>query len=188
MDAGRTTRWATAASALLALAVATLGAVVIRRGDTGGLDPWRTVIVAWAVAPFALPCWVAHRPARAADRLPALWFAVPIGAVASVFSYLALLPSLLLLLAAAVRASRGVFGAEGAGGAATGGALLFAGGWIAGFRALFASADARCGGIPGGSTCTSDVVTAPEAVIALALLATGVVLAAWLAGRRVRSA
>jgi hypothetical protein len=53
------------------------------------------------------------------------------------------------------------------------GGLLFALGWIAGLRTLFASADYRCAAIANGAHCTSDVVTLTEALVALALLALG---------------
>lgn len=181
MAASGVVRRATAASALLAVAVGALGVVVIRRGDDGGLDPWRSVLVAWGVAPFALAWWVARAETRRASRVPLLWFTVIPGAVAALISYFALLPSLLLLVVGAVGASGGTARGEGAPrGRAVAGGLLFALGWIAGFRVTFASADYRCVATAAASRCTSDVVTIAEALAALALLALGCAAALWL--------
>lgn len=177
-------RWCTSSALVLAGVTALIAGPLIGRGDAG-IDPWRAVIVLWAVAPSFVAWTVVFYGRLVAARMPVLWFALFPAAAAALLSYLVLAPSLVLLLIAAVRASSGGLPTDVRRAIrAIAGGVLFVAGWGAGFLALFAAADERCRETASSFSCSSDVVTLPEAAIAVALLGAGVAAAIALARAR----
>ncbi len=173
------------AAGLWASAVAAVGAVVITGGDREPADPWRLVLLAFLAMPFAVGV-VAElaAPARPARRAMVLG-AMTVPAVGStLLSYLTALPSLVLLLGAALIAIRKA--ASGIPTIAGGMSLVAAGAmaalWVAGLALLFRADDGRCVDFATGYACTSDVVTASEAGTSLAALAASALLGALVLG------
>jgi hypothetical protein len=176
-EAGLVAAAATWAAVLLMLAAA----IIARAGGESPPDRWRFVLLAFGAAPFAWALLAEWRaPAAAAWRGAVLGGAVVPAAVVTMISYLAALPSLVLLIAAtalalrsAARAGASLVGSLMGTAAAAGMWAL----WLGGFVALFVRDDERCVTYVNGSSCSSDVVTASEAGVSLLLLLCATVLA-----------
>lgn len=192
---GRWERRLTLTGAGLGLALVGLGfllasgSAIEDSDDHWRRDPLRLALAAIGVAPYAL----AIAASRAASSRPgaraAMLLAILLpAAAAAMISYLVLLPSFVLLAGATMialrRASPGRFRRAVLLALA---AVTITLAWFASFLVLFAIEDERCWTLAnGGLTCSSDVVTAPEALAALTLLvAAGAVatLVLWLAAR-----
>jgi len=169
-----------AGAAVWAAALAVFGAIVITRGGDSYEGRWNLVLLAFLGTPFALAL-LAQSSDRAAVRAAVIGGALVPAGVSTVFSYLTALPAFVMLAAALVIAIQHA-GREGAVppravglGVAT--VLGLTALWGAGFRALFASEDMRCATFDGGSSCSSNVVTATEALTGVGMLALAFVLA-----------
>lgn len=166
-------------AAIWIAALAVLGAIVIERGDDFG-DRWRLVLLAFLGAPFALAL-LAETSGRAAIRAAVLGGALPPAGIATMLSYLTALPAFVALGGAFVFAARAASREPGIPNAVIARAILTAFGtailWVAGFIALFATEDRRCTTFANGSGCTSDVVTAGEALTGLTMLGLAFALA-----------
>jgi hypothetical protein len=169
-----------AGAAVWIAALVVVGAIVITRGGEAYEGRWQLVLLAFLAAPFALAL-LAETSRRAAARAVVIGGVFVPAGVATVFSYLTALPAFAMLTAALVLAIRQATRerAVPAGAVALGVATVLGltALWGAGFGALFASEDMRCATFEGGSGCSSNVVTATEAVTGLGLLGAAFFLA-----------
>ncbi|HWO93720.1 MAG TPA: hypothetical protein VNL92_03060 [Dehalococcoidia bacterium] len=165
--------------ALGLLAGAIVGAIIVIAGDDEPADGWRSIIALVAAAPHALAIAAAYA-SRPAARMVLLLVASTAGLLLSFALYTVgplFWPAVVLELIATVRAFR-KSGSSGLGDlmrplSSLGAAFLF----VIAFFALFLHDDPRCA----RSSCTSDVVTASEAMLALVLTGAGLALAVWIA-------
>lgn len=149
-------------------------AAVTRSASDWRHDPLRLWMAALGAAPYALAIaatlLAADRPAVRAAMLLAI---VLPAAAAALITYLVLMPPFVLLaIAATVAVRRSFSGPLRALALPALAAVTITAAWFASFLAMFATEDERCRTFAdGGWTCQSDVVTAPEALAAFALLA-----------------
>ena len=180
MMIGRWERRLTLTGAGLGLALVTVGFVLASgsaiedSSDDWRRDPLRLSLAVIAAAPYVLAIVASRVGSRRPGARAAMLLAILLpAAAAAMITYLVLLPSFALLAAATVialrrswpgRFRRAVLPALAA---AT---ITLA--WFASFFVLFAIEDERCWTLGNvGWTCTSDIVTAPEALAAFVLLA-----------------
>lgn len=152
-------------------------------------DPLRLWMAALGAAPYALAIaatlLAASRPAVRAAMLLAI--ALP-AAAAALITYLVLLPPFVLLaIAAGVALRRSLSGPLRTLALPGLAAMTITAAWFGSLLAMFATQDERCWTFAGGVRCQSDIVTAPEALAASALLAVAGLSATLVLRRRASS-
>ncbi len=162
------------AGSVWGLAVIALGAYIVSWAGEPH-DDWRPAIFAFGVAPFILVLLASRFAANDATvRAPLLLAATVVTIPVTFLGYLLPLPALIALAAATLLAWRSGMRTSALPLLGAVAAAAFVASWVVGFALLFASEDMRCGG--GG--CSSNVVTATEALGALGALALGAVVVA----------
>ena len=166
------------AGSVWGLAVMALGAYVVSWADEPHGD-WSIAIFGFGMAPFILVLFASRFAANdAAVRAPLLLAATVMTLPVTGGGYLLPFPALLTIAAATLLAWRSGMRTSGLPLRGAVAAAAFVASWAAGFALLFAFEDERCTTFATGVTCSSDIVTATEALGALGVLAAGAVAVA----------
>ncbi len=163
------------AGAVWGLAVIAIGVWIAAR-ESLPYEDWRPAIFAFGMAPFILALLASRFAATDATvRAPLLLAATVVTLPVTFLGYLLPLPALFALAAATLLAWRSGMRTYALPLLGAGAAAAFVASWVIGLALLFASEDMRCG----GGSCSSNVVTATEALGALGTLAVGAVVVAF---------